>query len=142
MSYTITVIVVNTTSTALSIVEKASWHYGGGGTWSEHDGGSQHTLTMGSSGTSGSLRFQSANGEFFNVVVGVHNYAPWGDVQVDLVGHDTAVKLLPEYYSGGRLSGEAHRDIKRTSAHGTNVRVLFDAVPALEHKLFAVVQVY
>ncbi|KAL3465722.1 fungal fruit body lectin [Aspergillus heterothallicus] len=140
MSYTITVIVVNTTGNALSIVEKASWHYGGGGTWAEHDG--QHTLTMGSSGTSGSLRFQSSNGELFNVVVGVHNYHPWGDVQVDLVGHDTAVKLLPEYYSGGRLSGEAHRDIKRTSGKGTNVRVLFDAIPALDHKLFTVVQVY
>jgi hypothetical protein len=140
MSYSITVIVVNATENSLNIVEKAAWHYGGGGIWSEHDG--QHTLTMGSSGTSGALRFQSPNGELLNVVVGVHNYHPWGDAQVDLVGHDTAVKLLPEYYNGGRLSSEAHQDIVRTSGKGTNVRVLFNGVPALDHKLYAVVQVY
>ncbi|KAL4869925.1 hypothetical protein BDV12DRAFT_167083 [Aspergillus spectabilis] len=138
MSYTITVTIVNDAADDLSVVEKTCWHYANGGTWKEHNG--REILTMGSSGTSGILRFQSPSGELSTVVVGIHNWQPWCDAQVDLATNDTGVKLHPEYYSGGRLSGEAHREIQRTSSKGTHVKVFFDAVEG--HQISAVVQYF
>ncbi|KAH8428571.1 uncharacterized protein LDX57_006267 [Aspergillus melleus] len=104
MSYTIRVRVTNGTPDTLTVVEKTCWYYANGGTWTEQDG--QHVLHMGGSGTSGMLRFKSSSGENFTVVLGIHNYKPWCDAQVKLQDGDTAVKIHPEYYSGGKLSGE------------------------------------
>ncbi|KAL4779267.1 fungal fruit body lectin [Aspergillus varians] len=125
MSYTISLNIRNDTTESLAVVEKTCWYYANGGIWTEH--GSNHALTMGGSGTSGILRFRSDSGELFTAIVGIHNYNPWGDVQVDLAGGDTGVKLNPEYYSGGRLSGEAHSEIQRPTSKGRNVKLYFDA---------------
>ncbi|OBZ77384.1 Boletus edulis lectin [Grifola frondosa] len=54
------------------VVEKTVWHYANGGRWSECNG--QLTLTMGGSGTSGTLRFKNPCGDYFVVALGVHNY--------------------------------------------------------------------
>ncbi|KAL3470495.1 fungal fruit body lectin [Aspergillus californicus] len=133
MSYTIH-LRIESANDDLSIVEQAVWHYANGGTWSSRE--NHHHLTMGGSGTSGLLRIQTTSGELFSVVVGVHNYAPWGDVQVNLAPGDTGVKLNPEYYAGGRLSAEAHKEIARTTSGGHTVSLTFDAVEG--HQISAV----
>ncbi|KAG2118393.1 lectin 2b [Suillus clintonianus] len=96
-TYTIAVRTIDTTTSepGFVLVEKAVWLYGGG-TWSNKD--SIETLTMGGSGTSGSLRFKSGTGEEFFVALGVHNYKRWCDIVTDLGPGDTSLKILPEYY--------------------------------------------
>ncbi|KAL2816606.1 fungal fruit body lectin [Aspergillus cavernicola] len=133
MSYTINVR-FESESDALTVVEKTCWHYANGGLWTENEG--HHHLTMGGSGTSGMLRFKTTSGELFSIIVGVHNYAPWCDVQVNLVGHDTGVKLNPEYYGGGRLSAEAHKEIERTTSQGHHVKLHFHQIEG--HNISAV----
>jgi Fungal fruit body lectin len=71
MTYTVAVRVYQTNPNAFfNVVEKTAWHYANGGTWSESNGA--FALTMGGSGTSGTLRFVADTGEIF-VVLGVHN---------------------------------------------------------------------
>ncbi|PTQ26716.1 hypothetical protein MARPO_0528s0001 [Marchantia polymorpha] len=73
MAYTIHVRVIQSKPTAwYSIVEKTAWHFALGATWREVDG--EQILTMGDSGTSGLLRFENPQGDFFIVAVGVHVY--------------------------------------------------------------------
>ncbi|RAL12732.1 uncharacterized protein BO97DRAFT_53687 [Aspergillus homomorphus CBS 101889] len=108
MSYTIRLSIRNSTTDTLTVVEEACWHYANGGTWTAEQQNGEYVLTMGGSGTSGMLRFQSSSGDLFTLVLGVHNYHPWGDVQVNLRPEDTAARMLPEYYSGGKYSGDAH----------------------------------
>ncbi|KAJ8126000.1 hypothetical protein O1611_g7638 [Lasiodiplodia mahajangana] len=75
-----------------------------GGAWADSDG--VLTLTMGGSGTSGMLRFQSENGEErFTVAIGVHNWNPWVHILPDVATNETTIVLLPEYYAGGKHSG-------------------------------------
>lgn len=96
MSYTIAVQVYQTNQNAFfQVVEKAVF---ANGTWSENNG--IHVLTMGASGTSGSLRLVAADtGENFIVTLGVHNYKVWGDIVTKLdPTSQTAVKISPEYY--------------------------------------------
>ncbi|KAL4895049.1 fungal fruit body lectin [Aspergillus ambiguus] len=125
MSYTIHLSVRNSTSDTVTVVEKGCWYYANGGTWTEQDG--QHVLFMGGSGTSGMLRLKSSCGDIFTVVVGIHNYRPWCDVQVNLKDDDTAVKMLPEYYNGGRLSGQDHGGLLNVvTGHGRAVGLVFE----------------
>jgi Fungal fruit body lectin len=103
MSYTITIRVFQTNTNAFfNIVEKTVWYYAGGGTWTESNG--EHVLTMGDSGTSGSLRLVADTGESFFVVFGVHNWKKWGAVVTDLAKDQTGVSLHPQYYAGGSKS--------------------------------------
>lgn len=92
MTYKITLRVYQTNVNAwFRVVEKTVWNDAGSGFWTEVDG--KHTLTMGGSGTSGTLRFL--------VVVGVHNYRRWTDVVADLTSDQTGMVINPEYYGGG-----------------------------------------
>jgi Fungal fruit body lectin len=79
------------------------WHYANAGTWSESNG--TLVLTMGGSGTSGTLRFIADTGEIFLVVLGVHNYAPWCNVAPYLAAAETGEVGNAEYYAGGKRSG-------------------------------------
>ena len=73
MSYTITVQIYQTNPNAFfRVVESTVWQYANGGTWAESNG--TRVLTMGGSGTCGSLRFVSDTGENFIATLGVHNY--------------------------------------------------------------------
>ncbi|KAI0102194.1 fruit body lectin [Nemania sp. FL0031] len=105
MSYTVRVRVRHTSADAyFRIAEMAVWHYANGGAWADSDG--VLTLTMGGSGTSGMLRFQSENGEErFTVAIGVHNWNPWVHILPDVATNETTIVLLPEYYAGGKHSG-------------------------------------
>ncbi|KAF7159507.1 hypothetical protein CNMCM5623_004845 [Aspergillus felis] len=138
MSYTIRLTIRNSTSDTLTVVEKTCWYYANGGIWTEQD--CQYVLSMGGSGTSGILRFKSSSGETFTAILGIHNYKPWCDVQVNLRDDDTAVKLLPEYYNGGALSGEAHGEIFKGTCHGKWVGITFDKADG--HELSAVLHYY
>ncbi|GIK04357.1 hypothetical protein Aspvir_008438 [Aspergillus viridinutans] len=138
MSYTIRLRIQNTTSETLTVVEKTCWYYANGCTWTEQDG--QHVLFMGGSGTSGMLRFKSSSGETFTTVLGMHNYNPWCDVQVNLKDDETAVKMHPEYYNGGKLSDQAGAGIYKGTGHGQMVAITFQRKD--ENEVFAVLQYY
>ena len=95
MSYTITVQIYQTNPDAFfRVVEETVWH---GGTWSQVDGA--YVLTIGGSGTYGSLRFKSDTDEYFIVTLGVHYYKGWGDIITNLSPSDTGVTITPQYYS-------------------------------------------
>jgi hypothetical protein len=83
---------------------------------------------MGASGTSGALLFQSEDGsERFIVTLGVHNYARWCDVVTGLVGHDTALTILPDYYDSKRsyMREKTLSQYSVTSAKGRKVEVKY-----------------
>jgi hypothetical protein len=84
------------------VVEKTVWHHAGGGEWSDVDGA--HVLTIGGSGTCGSLRFVSDTGENFIITLGVHNDKGWGDIVTDLTNEQTGIVITPQYY------GDQYRD--------------------------------
>jgi hypothetical protein len=126
MTYTIKLRVYQTNPNAFfRIVEKGVWHFANGGTWSEVD--DTHVLTMGGSGTSGLLRFESGN-EIFTVTVGVHNYKRWGDIVTGLATKDTGLVILPEYYTPGIRASARERqlaDYSVRSATGRNLQVKY-----------------
>jgi hypothetical protein len=114
MSYTITARVYQCdTKTYFRVVEKTVWKYANGGTWCETDG--THVLTMGGSGTCGSLRFLSDKGENFIVTLGVHNYKRWGDIVTNLSHDQTGVVITPEYYSDKCRDREQQREKQLTA---------------------------
>ena len=84
---------------------------------------------MGGSGTLGMLWIKTLSGHIFSVIVGIHNYKPWCDAQVHLKPDDAAVKLHPEYYNGGRLSGQADTGVTWTTSAGRIVQVHIHALP-------------
>ncbi|GAQ44903.1 uncharacterized protein AtWU_01648 [Aspergillus tubingensis] len=122
MPYTLPVVIVNDTEDALTVIEKTCWYYANGGAWTE-DTGHKLTLILGGSGTSGILRIRASSGYTFSVVVGYHNSDFGCDAQVDLPDDDTAAKLHPEHYNGGKLSSEAHPSIERKNSAGRMVKV-------------------
>lgn len=118
MSYNITVRVYQTNTKAFfNIVEKTVWKYANGGTWSESNGA--QVLSMGGSGTSGTLRFQSSDGEKFIVALGVHNYKRWCDIVSNLGNDQTGVVINPEYYDGTRDSA---RELQRAEYNVSNAQ--------------------
>ncbi|KAL6233102.1 hypothetical protein BDW75DRAFT_232263 [Aspergillus navahoensis] len=133
MTYILPFSIVNKTDDPLTIVEKTCWYYANGGIWTDHDptsiSSSNLVLTMNGSGTSGMLRIMASSGHIFTVIVGYHNYEFWCDAQVDLSPEETAVKLHPEYYSGGRLSSEARSAVERTAKVGRTVEVHLQSLP-------------
>ncbi|KAI2773000.1 hypothetical protein DTO012A8_2209 [Penicillium roqueforti] len=124
MSYTIRLRVENSTSDALTVVEKTCWYYANGCTWTENDG--QHVLFMGGSGTSGMLRFKSSFGEIFTIVVGIHNYKLWCGLLWDLGDQDTALKLHPEFYRGGKYSHATPDACYSPVTHATRASITFE----------------
>ena len=114
MSYTITAQVYQTNTTAFfRVVEQTVWKYANGGTWDEVKGA--YLLTMGGSGTSGSLRFVSDTGENFIITLGVHNYKRWGDIVTNLTSDQTGVIITPEYYSDQHPNREKQREAQLTT---------------------------
>ena len=96
MSYKITVRVYQTNpNNFFRLVEQTVWKYANGGTWGESNG--EYVLTMGGSGTSGTLRFVGDDGEKFIVALGVHNYKRWGDIVTNLADDQTGVVINPQY---------------------------------------------
>jgi hypothetical protein len=118
MSYTITARIYQCdTNTSFRVVEKTVWKYANGGTWSEVDGA--HVLTMGGSGTCGSLRLVSDTSESCIVTLGVHNYRRWGDIVTNLSSDQTGVVIMPEYYSDEHPDKERQR-WKQLTAYNVN----------------------
>ncbi|KAH8725726.1 fungal fruit body lectin [Phaeosphaeriaceae sp. PMI808] len=124
MSYTITLKFINDTEDTLTIIEKTCQD---GAVWTER--GHQQTLSMPNSGTSGLLRFQSSIGEKFIVATGVHNYARWCDILVDLDGSKTAMRVHPTYYTDGDPNYKAlwnqATTVTKTTAKGKTVGIYF-----------------
>jgi Fungal fruit body lectin len=114
MSYTITAKVSQTKQNAFfRVVERTAWNYANGGTWGEADG--TQVLTMGGSGTSGSLRFASDTGENFIITFGVHNYKRWGDIVTNLANEETGVIITPQYYGTDHPDRVSQREKQLTS---------------------------
>ncbi|KAH9995931.1 lectin [Russula compacta] len=114
MSYTITAKVYQTNTNAFfRIVEKTVWKYANGGTWSEVD--DQQVLTIGGSGTSGSLRFVSDTSENFIITLGVDGSKRWGDIVTNLTSSETGVVINPQYYDSNYPDREKQRTAQLTS---------------------------
>lgn len=120
MSYTVKTRIYQTGIPAyFNLLETGVWHYARGGQWA--DLSTTPTLTMGTSGTSGILRFRTEDGrEAFFVAVGVHNWKPWVDIVTNLEDHDTGVKCLPEYYVGDKVERVRAREAQRGEWKATN----------------------
>ncbi|KIJ59477.1 hypothetical protein HYDPIDRAFT_33165 [Hydnomerulius pinastri MD-312] len=127
MSYTINcrVYQMNPARGFFDLVEKTVFNYANGGTWSMSNGA--HLLTMGGSGTSGTLRFMSDKGERAIIAVGVHNNKRWCDVVTGLEASATGVLINPEYYNGKRDFAREKQlaDYSVTSAAGTKYEVKY-----------------
>ncbi|PIL28296.1 hypothetical protein GSI_09585 [Ganoderma sinense ZZ0214-1] len=68
--------------------------------WAECKGA--YVLSMTGSGTSGTLRFNLANGEYILVGLGVHNYKRWCDVKTAVdPSNSTGMTIHPKYYQEG-----------------------------------------
>jgi hypothetical protein len=121
MSYTITARVYQTNPNAFfNVVERTVWKYANGGTWSEVNGA--YVLTMGGSGTCGSLRFLADTGENFIITLGVHNYKRWGDIVTNLTNEETGVIITPQYYNDSNRDREAQRERQLTTYHVSNLK--------------------
>ncbi|TFY53809.1 hypothetical protein EVG20_g9960 [Dentipellis fragilis] len=103
MAYTMNVRVYQrNTSDWYNLIEKAVYSEASWGLAFD-----EHVLRMTGSGTSGTLRFVNAAGNYFIVALGVHNYKPWLDIAIDLGPTDTCVKTHPEWYTDGTQRAEA-----------------------------------
>ena len=121
MSYTITVQIYQTNPNAFfRVVEETVWNYANGGSWAEVNGA--RVLTMGGSGTCGSLRFASDTGENFIATLGVHNYKRWGDIVTNLTPDQTGVIITPQYYSDQHRDREQQREKQLSSYNVKNVK--------------------
>ena len=131
-SYTVKVLIINKDCVEYKLVEKSVWTYG---IWEQY--GEVHKLTMDGSNTSGMLRFLSPVGEYFAVAVGIHNYAPWSGVAVDLGAGQALQVVHKEYYSGGPRSSPTVENACATSTRGTYVGVKFEQEPGKERAYIA-----
>jgi len=121
MSYKITAQVYQTNPNAFfRIVEQTVWKFANGGTWDQVNGA--YVLTMGGSGTSGSLRFVSDTGENFIITLGVHNYKRWGDIVTNLTPEQTGVIITPQYYSDAHRDREQQREKQLTTYNVNNLK--------------------
>ena len=95
-----------------------------GGNWSEVDG--EQILTMGGSGTSGTLRFKNPQGDYFLVALGVHNYKRWCDIVVDITPSNTGTEIHPTYYSNGargEMLWKQLASLEKTTSKGVRFKV-------------------
>jgi hypothetical protein len=110
MSYSITLRIFQTNpDTFFRVVEQTVWNYANGGTWTQNNG--EYKLTMGGSGTSGTIRFVADNGENFIVAIGVHNYKRWCDIVTNLTNDQTGVIINPEYYNSGQRAYQREKQL-------------------------------
>ncbi|KAF9778043.1 fungal fruit body lectin [Thelephora terrestris] len=121
MSYTITARVYQSNRNVFFyVVEKTVWNSANGGTWGENNG--THVLTMGGSGTCGSLRFASNTGEQFIITLGVHASKRWGDIVVNLTSEQTGVIITPQYYSNKDRSQQREKQLTTFDITNTQKR--------------------
>ncbi|KAF7971593.1 hypothetical protein HWV62_20766 [Athelia sp. TMB] len=128
MSYRIKLDIFQTNpNTHFRVVEQTVFHYAHGGTWGEIDG--EKLLTMGASGTSGTIRFLADDtGEAFIVALGIHNYKRWCDVVTNLKNDETGVLINPQYYNNGGRDYQREKQLASYSvknAKGRNVEIKF-----------------
>ena len=92
------------------------------GTWGPSVNGVE-VLMMPESGTSGVLRYRNNVGEWFIVVVGIHNYKPWVDIATDLAAHEDTKTVNQEWYGKGKRNQNWVQVIEKqtTSKLGTLV---------------------
>nr|4YLD_A Chain A, Sclerotium Rolfsii lectin variant 1 (SSR1) [Agroathelia rolfsii]4YLD_B Chain B, Sclerotium Rolfsii lectin variant 1 (SSR1) [Agroathelia rolfsii]4Z2Q_A Chain A, Lectin [Agroathelia rolfsii]4Z2Q_B Chain B, Lectin [Agroathelia rolfsii] len=126
-TYKITVRVYQTNPDAFfHPVEKTVWKYANGGTWTITD--DQHVLTMGGSGTSGTLRFHADNGESFTATFGVHNYKRWCDIVTNLAADETGMVINQQYYSQKNREEARERQLSNyqvKNAKGRNFQIVY-----------------
>jgi Fungal fruit body lectin len=121
-TYTITLRIYQTNPNAyFHIVEKTAWGFADGGIWTESTNGEQ-VLTMGGSGTCGTLRFQSDTGEKIVVAVGVHNYERWCDIVPDVQSHQTGSTIQAQYYGAGGRDAQREKQLSSYSVIGASGR--------------------
>ncbi|KAF9036260.1 fungal fruit body lectin-domain-containing protein [Panaeolus papilionaceus] len=84
-----------------AVAESTAWYFANGAKWNKSN--DVHVLTMGGSGTSGTLRL-ATDSEAFLIALGVHNYKSWIDIQPNLSNTQTGVALHPDYYKAGTAS--------------------------------------
>ena len=120
----IKVYVDNKNCDELKLVEKSVWMYANGGIWEEF--GEVHKLTMNGSGTSGMLRYLTASGEYFAAAFGIHNYAPWSGLAVDITSGDTLQQVHKEFYAGGPRSSPTVQDATAKSKSGKSFSIKFE----------------
>nr|ANW37921.1 lectin [Boletopsis grisea] len=137
MSYKICVRVYQTNPNAFfRIVEQTVWNYANGGTWSDENG--EKVLTMGGSGTSGTIRFVADNGEDFIVALGVHNNKRWCDIVTSLAANNnTGVIINPQYYNDGPRAYAREKQLATYNvgnAQGRNFAVNFTVSDGQELK--------
>jgi hypothetical protein len=86
-------------------------------------------LSMGGSGTSGCIMFQSKTKERFAVTLGVHNWAPWADVATNF-GDETPQEIRDSYYGGEKRdvwsACNGSRNMSKTLMAGRSVNLTFD----------------
>jgi Fungal fruit body lectin len=141
-TYSITLRVYQSNPNAFfQIVEQTVWGFANGGTWTESTNGEQ-VLSMGGSGTCGTLRFQADTGEKIVVAVGVHNYERWCDIVQDVKSDETGSTIQAQYYGGGR---DAQREKQLssysvTSASGRKVSIQYTVSSGKELKANVIIQ--
>ncbi|EKM54207.1 uncharacterized protein PHACADRAFT_257886 [Phanerochaete carnosa HHB-10118-sp] len=139
MTYTISVRVQS--DTRVQLVESSVWHYANGGTWNFSAAPDSFVLTMAGSGTSGMLRFQLPSGELFAIAVGIHNYAPWSGVAVDIGPSDTLQVVHKEFYAGGPRSSPTLKDSVGNSKSGLSAGVLYNDTESNDKSYKAVIAI-
>ncbi|TFK39509.1 lectin 3a [Crucibulum laeve] len=135
MTYAIYIKVIQKNANKFVAVEKTCWYYANGGTWTENEG--RYVLTMGGSGTSGTLRFSNQDGDTFIVATGIHNYKRWCDIVPNLASSNTGMEVHPTYYSGsrGEMLWKQLESIEKYDAKGRKLALAFTAFDGNE--LFA-----
>lgn len=130
MSYTIHLRINQKGTDFFGMVEQTVWNFGNGGTWAYNNG--EMVLTMGGSGTSGTLRFKSASGVIVLVALGVHNYKRWCDIVTDLEPKDTCMAVHPTYYQDSGVNGSRSDmlwkqlpQIQKTDSKGNSFSINF-----------------
>ena len=130
MSYTINLRIFQTNpNNFFQVVEQTVWNFANGGTWTAANG--ELVLTMGGSGTSGTIRFFNADtGERFIVAIGVHNYKRWCDIVTGLNPPDTGVVMHQEWYGEKRSFMREKQTVSHNvaSAKGTKFEIKYTVV--------------
>lgn len=88
-------------------------------------------LSMGGSGTSGCIVFQSKTSrERFAVTLGIHNYAPWTAIATNFRDEETAQEIRDSYYGSGKRNtssaSSGARYISGILMAGRSVTLTFD----------------
>ncbi|OBZ77219.1 Boletus edulis lectin [Grifola frondosa] len=130
MSYTLTVTTVQPQPPTIQVVEKTVWYYADGGIWTGNEQDGPTTLTMNGSGTSGTLRFMTNDGDFFVVALGINGYVRWCDIVTDLAAGNTGLEIHPTYYNDGERTDARNKNLsklEKTDKQGRKIAVEYTA---------------